>query len=137
MDHNQYHREYQRRRYTERLEACLSALGGVCTICESAEELEFHHVDQSTKLHDVTYMLSKYSQTKIDEELAKCVLLCKDHHAGETAHQNSVEHGGGLTGKKKNCMCELCEPLKKAYMREYMPKYRARRRGQTDTASTS
>lgn len=112
-----YHLDYQRRRYAQRLEESLARLGGVCSVCGTTENLEFHHVDQATKFKDVTEMLSKYSQARIDEELAKCVLLCKAHHEPHTAVQNAVGHGGGRTGKK-NCRCGLCRPLKLAYEAE-------------------
>jgi hypothetical protein len=127
----EYHLDYQRRRYAARLEASLAKLGGRCSVCDSTEALEFHHVDQATKFADVTYMLSKYSQARIDEELAKCVLLCKEHHRHETTRQVSVEHGGGVAGKR-DCRCSLCYPKKLAHNARRRREERARLRSSAE-----
>lgn len=117
---NSYHAEYQRRRYIARRAAAVAKLGGGCQVCGTTEDLEFHHVAPADKVIEATVMFSKYSQARIDEELAKCVLLCTDHHMDETRAAMSVEHGGGASGKK-NCKCRLCKARKAEYMKKYQP----------------
>ena len=69
----------QRRR--RRQEAVLQ-LGGKCAKegCESTRDLEFDHIDPTTKVRMISQMLSG-SEKKLAAELKKCQLLCKKHHA--------------------------------------------------------
>jgi hypothetical protein len=94
-------------------------MGGRCANCGSTEELQFDHVDPRLKKFSVsfTHQLTLENPDTV-AELMKCQLLCTPCHQDKTAQENSVGHGGGLTGMK-NCRCELCGPLKNAYMREY------------------
>jgi hypothetical protein len=49
-----------------------------CAKCGGVSEL-WHHVDPSTKRKDVAGM-SGYRRELVDEELAKCVALCRSCH---------------------------------------------------------
>ena len=50
--------------------------------------LEFDHVEPSTKNTDVSYMAQHaYSLKTIEEEIAKCILLCANCHRKRTALQ--------------------------------------------------
>jgi hypothetical protein len=80
MKDTAWHVEYQRKRYSERLERAIAYLGGTCVECGSTADLQFDHKDRETKVFNVTRMLSKYSWAKITEELDKCQLLCRSHH---------------------------------------------------------
>jgi hypothetical protein len=51
------------------------------------------------------------------------VLRCKRHHRIKTTNELSVEHGGGVTGKR-NCYCDLCKPLKAEYNRTWRERRR-------------
>lgn len=108
-------------RYYRIRRECIQILGGICVDCGAADSLEFDHADASTKACDVSKLMNGQRRERLLAELAKCVLRCHDCHVAKSTAQgdnNAVEHGSGLTGKK-NCRCELCGPLKNAYMREW------------------
>ena len=123
--YNAYMAEYMRRRIAERRGKAIVQLGGKCAICGSTEELEFDHVNRdpdprSRKGHGTMWT---FSEARLQKELEKCQLLCKLHHLEKTRKENSVEHGGGLSGKK-NCPCVLCKQRKAEYMASYVRKGR-------------
>lgn len=65
--------------------------GGACLVCgynRSPRALQFHHLDPTTKEHNIslTHVGKKWS--KVKEELDKCVLLCGNCHA--EAHDGLV-----------------------------------------------
>lgn len=120
MASKEYHRQYNINRYHKRRAEYVEALGGKCVDCGSVEELEFDHVDPSTKELNIGSMLN-YAKAKVDAEIKKCVLRCKGCHVRKTSDNGdnpTVEHGGGLTGKR-NCYCLLCAPLKREYNRQW------------------
>jgi hypothetical protein len=59
-----------------------------CTnVCEykTVKMFDFHHVDPATKFMDVSDMSTRgYSKIRIEEEIKKCVLLCKECHIDTT-----------------------------------------------------
>ena len=126
--YNEYMKEYMLARYHRRRAEWIEKLGGRCDVCGTTENLEFDHLIASDKKFDVAKILNSASEVKLESEMIKCHLLCRKHHleksiaSGDT---NSVEHGGGLTGKK-NCRCELCAPLKNAYNKEFKRKKRSK-----------
>lgn len=68
---------------TRRRAEARALLGGRCQACGSEEELEFHHVDSTTKSFTISKCLQKDRETFF-AEVAKCQLLCSDCHAEET-----------------------------------------------------
>lgn len=117
MAGNEYHRVYNLKRYHRIRKEIIDLLGGKCVECGTTENLEFDHIDRETKNFNIG-RLTNVSREKLLKELPLCQLLCKPHHDIKSAKEESVEHGGGLTGKK-NCRCEYCAPLKNAYARRY------------------
>src|SRR5258706_7874062 len=116
-EYNAYHRRAQHSQYRNRILMAKEILGNKCVNCGSIENLEFDHIDQTTKLFTITQRWN----CRIDrflEEIKKCVLRCNRCHKDRTSKQKSVEHGGGLTGKR-NCRCEKCGPLKNKYNKKY------------------
>ncbi len=63
----------------------LSQLGGKCSICgysKNSSALAFHHLNPKDKSFQLDLRsLSNRKQTKIDEEVAKCILVCHNCHA--------------------------------------------------------
>ena len=106
-----------RNRYHERMNAAREHLGGKCVKCGITTELEMDHIDPETKL----FAISDGYNTPLPvfwAEVAKCQLLCRQHHREKTQAESSVAHGGGASGRK-NCKCDPCKARKAEYMREY------------------
>ena len=114
-------RLYMAARHKRQRAKAIDFLGGVCVDCGSTDQLEFDHVDPAAKEFTIS---SKFTRgwARLVDELAKCELRCAPCHRKRSAAQKSVEHGGGVTGKK-NCRCQLCGPLKQKYMKDrYKPR---------------
>lgn len=71
-----------RKNKTEEFNKKKESLG--CAICgynRCGASLEFHHVDPSTKIATIAWMLGKNKNKKdLNLELAKCCLLCSNCH---------------------------------------------------------
>jgi len=87
-----YIARYNLARYNKRKAEAIKILGGACVICGSTEELQFDHLNPSTK----KFALGKlWSSAQVDflEELSKCQLLCFSCHQLKTVlydkHQKS------------------------------------------------
>lgn len=122
---NEYMRKYSLKRYHELRAHTVDLLGGKCVMCSSTELLEIDHIDRSTKEFD----LGKEWATSYErylKEVSKCQLLCRACHSKKSANECSVDHGGGLSGKK-NCPCILCKKRKAEYMMDYERKRRNRK----------
>lgn len=117
MNSNAYMAEYMNRRYHQRRARAIAILGGCCVICGSTESLEIDHADRATKLIDLGRRWST-SESAYLAELAKCQLLCRQHHKEKSANEASVAHGGGVSGKR-NCKCAPCRARKSEYNRNY------------------
>lgn len=115
-NYNEYMRNYMKDRYHRLRAKAIEILGGKCAVCGSTENLEIDHVNRADKTIDLG-KLTSVSLERFSNELKVCQLLCEEHHKQKTSRESSVEHGGGKTGKR-NCYCELCAPLKRAYARE-------------------
>jgi hypothetical protein len=114
--------EYDLARYYRRRQQAIEYLGGQCVDCGTEELLEFDHIDPATKEFSIASSLL-HGDVKLYRELAKCVLRCTSCHKQRTAQQQSVDHGGGLSGKK-NCKCIPCKARKAEYMRSWKRKPR-------------
>lgn len=107
---------YLRRRRVQATEY----LGGRCALCSTRADLQFDHIDPTTKVIEIGAAIAKHwSWQRLLVELAKCQLLCGPHHRDKTARELSVEHGGGASGRK-NCPCDPCKARKAEYMRAYV-----------------
>jgi hypothetical protein len=115
--YNEYQRNYQLARYHNRKRAAIQFLGGVCARCASTEHLEIDHIDPALKSFPISKLWS-VSEERFYAELRKCQLLCKPHHIEKTRQEQSVDHGGGATGKR-NCKCAPCKRRKAEYMKTY------------------
>lgn len=71
-----YNAQYQPERYKARKAELIDKLGGKCVVCGSSENLEFDHINPSTK----SFSIMKQWHDDVDEELKKCQLLCRDCH---------------------------------------------------------
>ena len=116
--HREYHRNYQRNRHARRRAQAVELLGGACRTCGSCNDLQFDHIDPTTKEFSIGEMFSKYSEAALNRELEKCQLLCFDCHktksaseAGERAPWNKGsrrDHGSYYGVYTLKCKCNAC-----------------------------
>lgn len=123
--YNAYQAEYQLRRYHARRKESIEILGGQCNYCGSTDDLQIDHIDRYKKSIKLSTLWS-ISRARYLEELKKCQALCESCHKGKTSIESSVEHGGGIAGKR-NCDCEPCKTKKAEYMKTYMQGYDRKR----------
>lgn len=114
--YNDYMRVYLANRYQQRKRHSLALLGNKCVGCGSDQNLEFDHVDRTTKHKSIAKMLMG-SAAALAAELAKCQLLCENCHQKKTSAEVGVPHGGGKRGKH-GCACEPCRSRSAKYVRE-------------------
>jgi 5-methylcytosine-specific restriction endonuclease McrA len=106
--------EYQREWYAARRLKGIELLGGKCAQCGATEDLELDHIDPATKF---THRIWSYSWVRINEELAKCQLLCVPCHFQKTLAFISTAGGMWATRKnhhKKGCGCQSCCAMRSA-----------------------
>lgn len=124
-EYNQYQKQYQLNRYHRRRNEAIQKLGGNCKVCHTKENLEFDHIDQFTKTNTIAKMWS-YSEVIFEAELAKCQLLCHEHHLVKTKLMDektgggwnridNYDHGTGHMYNKQKCRCDLCRDWKRKY----------------------
>lgn len=103
--------------YLKRKEYALNYLGGRCVVCSTKDNLQFDHIDPSTKVNNATWFLTK-SLMRLHEELAKCQLLCVEHHKektksnkeyGQIWNKGKITHG--ISGYRLGCKCNICKEL--------------------------
>ena len=104
-------------------------LGGKCVTCGTTEELEFDHIDPSTKVKQIASMLTE-SWKNFLAEVNKCQLLCEVHHELKTREAYAKQprrwkHGKTTMYTKGGCRCYLCTTAQQARRRNEP----ARRRG--------
>src|SRR5690348_7168168 len=80
----EYLRNYRREWFKRRRDEWFA--GKCCVICGSTDRLEADHIDPSTKdpqLKKGTSLWS-WSDKRREAELAKCQVLCHEHHLAKT-----------------------------------------------------
>ena len=117
----QYHPDYDRRRYEEKHALLVKELGGRCARCGSTDDLEFDHIDPSTKAFSIKAHWNRPLEA-LRDELAKCQLLCQPHHK-EKHHRVPACGTRGSYGA--GCRCEKCVGVQRDYMRKWRQRRRA------------
>lgn len=111
--------------YNEFISRAKAYLGGVCVVCGTEENLEFHHKDPATKLFVITTRYG-YKWESTQTELDKCELLCTVHHK----EKHATKHGE-LRMYNNGCRCDLCRTVWNAKSNIYKAKHRARIKAET------
>lgn len=83
------HREYNCQYYRQRREKFIQQLGGKCAICGSTEQLEFDHIDKTSKKAGIARMMTCNSED-VQAELSKCQLLCKQCHITKSKEHKDI-----------------------------------------------
>jgi hypothetical protein len=76
-------RKSGRKNYQTRTQWAIQMFGGKCMQCGIVDHpvvYDFHHVDPSTKLFDISKYISSIGIVKLIAELSKCILLCSHCH---------------------------------------------------------
>lgn len=121
--------EYMAARREKRRNSLIDLAGGKCNQCGTIEELEFNHLDRSTKLFNLSGAGLDKPWAKILEEAAKCELVCSTCHrkytneqfaSGEIRPWNDktdlpYEHGTVRMYQERKCKCKLCVTAKRMY----------------------
>lgn len=113
-------RVYMRDYRAKRREAAKKKLGDVCSVCGSDQNLEFDHIDRTTKIDSIANLLTNSKDT-LKSELDKCQLLCKDCHQEKSLASGDLiaaKHGIGKL-YARGCRCEVCVTATKEYRRNY------------------
>jgi len=116
---------YSKIRRQERRLLAFELLGDKCVKCGSTDNLEFDHIDPTTKHYCISEILA-FRMEKLLAELSKCQLLCTDCHREKTsnwhktyfAHNRNFSphvHGTARTYHELKCHCEPCQLAKRLY----------------------
>lgn len=95
--YNEYHREYQKKRYHRRRAEAYEILGNKCAQCGSVDSLEIDHKrwqDKEIKLNK----LWSISKSRFFAELEKCQLLCNSCHIEKSRKDIPAARGYNSTG---------------------------------------
>ena len=85
-------REYEQQKFEKCKQILKDLKTNGCTICGynlCQKKLDFHHVNPEDKKFKLAN-LYKYSNTRIAEELMKCILLCKSCHCSIEPRRKSL-----------------------------------------------
>lgn len=96
-------REYQREFMRRRRVAYLSDKS--CVVCGSTERLEVDHIVPEEK---VSHKVWSWAKERREAELAKCQVLCYDHHAEKTREDRKARRKHGRTLYNHGCRCSVC-----------------------------
>lgn len=109
---------YELSRYYKIKQEAIEYLGGECVKCGATDNLQFDHIDPTTKKYSVSRLWS-ISFANRQEELDKCQLLCGPCHKDK---HGIKEHGYSMY-KHRGCRCDICRAGLADYTREYRAKY--------------
>ena len=87
----EYSRAASRKRYRRRVDELIELLGGRCTCCGVTEQLQFDHVNWRTKVETITNLVANGPVEALGAEVAKCQLLCAEHHAEKTVRDREEQ----------------------------------------------
>ena len=85
----------QQSRGLERKIILIQRCGGQCSVCgykKNSSALDFHHINPKEKLFALDLRsLSNRTQLKIDSEIQKCTLMCRNCHSELHNPQHNLE----------------------------------------------
>lgn len=96
-----YDAEFQRTQKLRRITKATALLGGHCVVCLTTDNLQFDHVDPTTKLFNIGSGSKNVSEKRFWAEVAKCQLLCLPHHEEKGKTDGSQTFYGESNGRAK------------------------------------
>ncbi len=112
---------YMKKRYHLRINQAKEQLGGQCVKCGTKENLQFDHIDPTTKTGTIAEIWS-YKKDFFDEEIKKCQLLCDKCHEEKTLtdlNRVSAKNTHGTLSSYKYCKCDICRKNKSAHQQAW------------------
>jgi hypothetical protein len=126
-----YQRDYNKVWKQARRARLIEMLGGCCVRCGATENLEFDHIDPSTKVLAISAALSRAWDSLVEEAL-KCQLLCKPCHVAKGAGDRpELRHGTYYVYWYWNCRCDPCKAANTAKSAALAAKKQQRMAGAT------
>jgi 5-methylcytosine-specific restriction endonuclease McrA len=128
-ERNEYHKEYNKERHIQRRTKLINHLGGKCVNCNSTENLQFDHIDPSSKTFTIAQKwLTNWNN--LLKEVSKCQLLCQTCHSNKTIKDlgNKPRQHGSDTMYRQGCRCIECKQAHSVVGKNYQPKRKSRRK---------
>lgn len=102
-----YYRTYNKAWKANRRTRLIEMLGGKCVRCGSTDELEFDHIDPSSKRFNICAGLSR-AWAELVDEARKTQLLCLPCHVDKGAEDRPEPTHGRYRYIYWQCRCEVC-----------------------------
>lgn len=121
MSSPEWRKDYQKKRYIERLNFAREKLGGKCAKCGNVDGLEFDHINPSTKTANIP-IATMWSEERWLAELAKCQLLCRLCHLaknGQEAIGRRLTTHGRVKQYQRGCRCNECVDAQRVVWERY------------------
>lgn len=133
--YNERLRTYMANRRESRRNELRTMLGDKCVICSSTDDLEFDHIDPSSKSFQISGRGLDKPLPVLMSEAQKCQLLCRSCHSAKTQQENKSripwnkgernandfgEHGVASTYSEHGCRCALCVTAKRLYRQKHI-----------------
>lgn len=120
---NEYMREYMNRYRAKRRAATIAQLGSKCCKCGSSDNLQFDHIDPTSREWLISDMFAM-PKARLQSELAKCQLLCQPCHNLKTLSdlgQKPRRGNHGTVGSYRYCRpsCDACRKAVSNAMAKY------------------
>lgn len=114
---------YMRNRREDKKCRARQLLGNACVQCGSTIDLQFDHINPTTKHNTIANMFS-HGEKLFLEEIAKCQLLCRTCHIEKTRidfgwSDPDNRHGTHTSYTHDKCRCRECCQAHTNYMRRY------------------
>lgn len=102
----EYRRRYSLASYHKRRAVLVEKMGGVCSVCGSAEGITLVKKKKAPafKVSQVVNMNEKNRAPL----LKHCVLMCSEHAKEKLHHKGRLTHGTYWAAYKKKCSCDDC-----------------------------
>lgn len=85
--------------------------GKTCADCGSIADLEFHHIDPSTKVNNIGRMWTRRREV-LEAEIAKCEVICHLCHLKRHG-KDLPQHGTTHMYEAGKCRCDECREAKR------------------------
>jgi hypothetical protein len=125
-----YLRNYNKAGRQQRRAKLIEMLGGRCVRCGATEDLEFDHIDPSTKRFAVGSSMSRAWDTLVAEAL-KCQLLCRPCHREKAVEDRPEPAHSYYRYWYYGCRCVVCRAANAAKSARLRQARIAQKRGES------